>query len=312
MGRWCVSVGRDFSCSQKRTTKYSKDTKGARKTGLPLSGLGYCISEPQRGTARMGVAGVHHALASVATLFSFLGFAGHGNEADADAAMAVDLAVLVTLDEEEFLVPLADGDDEFAARGELVDEGLGDVVGCGGDDDHVEGRFVGPALVAVAMADGDVLVAEVGESLLGFVGEGFDDFDAVDFFADFAEDGRLIAGAGADIECPATGFCLGKLGHEGDDVGLGDGLLVADGEGVVEVGVVTEVVWNEFVTGDLAHGPEDSFVVDISPRKIALDHSPASVGEFWGFPLEGHNEFDRRLPGGHSLRGGFAFLGPAG
>ena len=44
-----------------------------------------------------------------------------------------------------------------AAGGELLDQGRRHVIGGGGQDDHVERRVLGPAAVAVAGADGEVL-----------------------------------------------------------------------------------------------------------------------------------------------------------
>ncbi len=101
---------------------------------------------------------------------------------------------------------LADGDHHDAAGGELLEQRRRDLAGGTGDDDGVEGGFLGPAVEAVGDAGVDGGVTEAGEAGGGGFGEGFDDFDGVDVGGEVGEDGGLIARAGADLEDFGGGF----------------------------------------------------------------------------------------------------------
>lgn len=103
-------------------------------------------------------------------------------------------------------------------------------------------------------------------------GEGFDDFDGVEAGLEVGEDGGLIAGAGADFEDARAGEDVEQLGHGGDDVGLRDGLGVADGEGAVLVGEPAEGLGEEEVTRDGAEGGEDAGVFDAAALDLGLHH----------------------------------------
>src|SRR5215203_1581666 len=96
-------------------------------------------------------------------LFPPLGLARHGDEAHGEDVAAVEAAVLAPGQDDEVLEGPAHGDDQLAAHLELPEQRLGDLGGCGGDDDAVERGGVGPALVAVADAQVDVAVAQPGQ-----------------------------------------------------------------------------------------------------------------------------------------------------
>jgi len=123
----------------------------------------------------------------------------------------------------------ADGDDHTAADFELLNQGLGDVVGGGGDNDGVEGSLFFPAEVAVGVADCDVVVANFVEGDRCVIGQGGDDLDGVDLVDEAGKYRGLIAGSGANLEDSIFSGDTEGFGHEGDDVGLGNGLAIADG-----------------------------------------------------------------------------------
>ena len=131
------------------------------------------------------------------------------------------------------LIP--DRDHHTSAGLELVEEGLGYMIGRGGDDDGVEGGVFEPSLIAVADAHVDVFVAEFAEQFLGALAEGGYDFDCVNLFDDLGQDGGLVAGTGTDFEDDVVGVGMENFGHRGDDIGLGDGLVVSDGLGMIDI-----------------------------------------------------------------------------
>lgn len=120
--------------------------------------------------------------------------AGEGYEADWEEFVLGEFAVFL-FDEQQVLNVFlrADGDNHAAAVPELFDEHGGDCFSAGGDHDGVERCFFRPAVIAVAVADVDIAVAQFGEALLCFKGEWFDDFDRIDLIDDFGEDGGLVA-----------------------------------------------------------------------------------------------------------------------
>jgi hypothetical protein len=90
------------------------------------------------------------------------------------------------------------------------------------------------------------------------------------------EDGRLVSRARPhlqDLLPPRQGELLR---HEGDHVGLGDRLAVADGEGVVVVGEGPGRRGNETMPGDLGEGAEHAPVANPPALELGLDH-PAAV-----------------------------------
>ena len=146
--------------------------------------------------------------------------------------------VAVADDFDEHLVVLGtDGEDGDAALFELVHEkGLGHLGRAGGDEDAVEGGGLFPTEGAVGVVEVDVAAAEVHEAFPGGVEQGFDALDGVDFGGELGEDGGLVTASGADLEHAVFGVQIEPGGHEGDDVGLADGLAVTDGGGAVAVG----------------------------------------------------------------------------
>ena len=69
---------------------------------------------------------------------------------------------------------------------------------------------------------------------------------------------RRIARAGADLEHPVAGRDLGRLDHQGDDIGLRDGLVRLDRQRRILIGVAGELRRHERLARHLAHRREQA------------------------------------------------------
>ena len=177
----------------------------------------------------------------------------------------------------------ADGCDEDSGVVELIEERAGDLGDAGGEDDAVKGAVFGPSGAAVADAEVDIVISQSGQDGLGGFGEFVDSLDGADVSGQGGQEGGLVAASGADFE---DGFvaCEGEgLGHEGDDVGLTDGLAHADGEGVVGVGLVGVGRRDEGFAREAGDGVQAARVGDVAGAQMALNHRFAVGGHFFGF-----------------------------
>ena len=168
---------------------------------------------------------------------------------------AGDGAVLPLLDEQELLGEegAAHRDHHAPARLELGDERWRHVA-CGRrDHDDVEGRMLGPAVITVAGPHGHVVVAERVEPVGGARRERRHDLHRVDLGHELGQHRRLIARPGAELERHVVGLRLQQIGHQRDDIGLRDGLAVADGERPVQVAEVLQIGRHEEVTRHPPH-----------------------------------------------------------
>ena len=102
-------------------------------------------------------------------------------------------------------------------------------------------------MVAVAEARTHAAITEARQPTCRLLGERLDDLDGMDVGGKLREHRRLVSGAGADLEGSPTRFDPEQVGHERDDVGLGNGLSVADGQRTVGVSGRPQVVGNELV-----------------------------------------------------------------
>ena len=156
----------------------------------------------------------------------------------------------------------ADGENHASAFSELIEESWWDLRGSGRDDDAIEGRVIGTSCGAVTRDDSCVGVAKFAEKLASGGGELGNAFHRVHLVREFSEDGGLISGAGTDFEHPVFGGDVELFEHVADDVGLRDGLGIADGESFVVVSEAAELVGDEEMPGDLFHRGEDAVIVE--------------------------------------------------
>jgi hypothetical protein len=89
----------------------------------------------------------------------------------------------------------------------------------------------------------------------------------------------LISGAGADFKHGVSGSHLEQLEHEADDIGLRDGLALANGERVVIVGLRLIGLGDELVPGNARHSGQDAFVADAALAKLDFDHADTAIAE---------------------------------
>lgn len=197
--------------------------------------------------------------------------AGHGDETHGEQMAGFEAgAVFLNPDQVLPVAGIADRNDHSAALAELIDEGGGNPVWGARDDDGVVGSGFRPAQEAIGAMDGDVANAEAAQGGAGGSGELRDDFDGVDLVDEPSEHGGLVTGAGSDFEHAVGGPWVERLGHEGDDEGLGDGLMEPDGQGVIGVRLGEEVRRDEFMAWDGGHGAEHEGMCDAAVGGLQL------------------------------------------
>ena len=89
------------------------------------------------------------------------------------------------------------------------------------------------------------------------------------------EDGRLISRAGSYFEHAVVGRERQVFRHEGDNVGLADGLSAADGDRAVVVGVSPEFRREEVLARDAQQGVENRSGMDAASPNLVVDHPSA-------------------------------------
>jgi len=148
----------------------------------------------------------------------------------------------------------------------------------GGDKDGVERSVGWETECAVAGNYLDIGVAERGENGTRVGGQGGVTFNRENLCGKFAEEGSNVSGTGTDFEDSVGRGELEGFQHDGDDVGLRNGLAVADGQRVVVVGFGAEGLGNEFVAGNAEDGVEDARVGEAAGAELGVDHELAGGG----------------------------------
>ncbi len=87
-----------------------------------------------------------------------------------------------------------------------------------------------PSSGAVTMQDMNVVVAEFGQRRRGLVRELAETLDRVNIGRDLRQYRGGVTGTGADLEHFLAALEHQGFRHEGDDIGLGNGLLAGDRE----------------------------------------------------------------------------------
>ena len=134
------------------------------------------------------------------------------------------------------------------------------------------GARVRPPCVPVTGAHRDVRVAKRFQSLFSVPRERLDDLDCVHMRDKLRQHGRLISRAGSDFEHAIAAGWPRQLGHQRDDVGLGNGLLVTDRKRSVVVCLWLKIRKHEEMTGDLAHRRQHARVAHVARRNLLGDH----------------------------------------
>ena len=89
------------------------------------------------------------------------------------------------------------------------------------------------------------------------------------------QNGALVAAAGADFQHLFMALQCQGLGHEGDDIGLGDGLPFADGQRKIAVCLTLQGILDKGIPGHRGHGVQDALVGDAPGNKLLPYHSGA-------------------------------------
>ncbi len=168
--------------------------------------------------------------------------------------------------------PVSDRHHEDPVVRKLVPEDRGNGGGRRADQDPVEGRLLGPTRAPVSDADGDVAVAEVrdgverGSRELGYP------LHRENLSAELRKHRGLVPAARADLEHPLGPAQRQRLGHEANHVGLGDGLVMTDGQGTVLIGLGPGPRGNEGLPRHPAHGVQHPVVNDVPGPELQPDH----------------------------------------
>ena len=101
---------------------------------------------------------------------------------------------------EQLLVMASHGNDHLATGSKLIDQGLRNMIRGGGHNNEVKRSLIGPTSIAVAVAHGNILIAQFTESLASRLGQWLNNLNAVHLFAEHRQHGRLITRARSDIQ----------------------------------------------------------------------------------------------------------------
>src|SRR5208283_4179806 len=198
-----------------------------------------------------------------------------GNEANGVTERNDGMAVLHA-DEVELLgLGRTDRDDQASTLAELGDQSGWDIRSGGGDEDGVEGGLGGKTESAVASKYVNIAIPERGDDGASVGCEGGMTLDGKNLCREFREESGDVAGAGTDLQDDIGGRELQILEHDSDDVGLGNGLLVTDGQRVVFIGFGAIGFGNEGFTGNAKHGVEHARVGDAAGAELGVDHALA-------------------------------------
>jgi CRP-like cAMP-binding protein len=166
----------------------------------------------------------------------------------------------------------------MADRVRRTNERLGHAFGRARDDDLVERRRIGPALVTVAAARMNVHVPQFLEGRFSPRGERLDDLDRVYFLDQPAEHGGLVTAAGANLQDLVGRLECQLLRHLRYDERRRDRLAVADRKRAVGVRGVAHFLGHELLARHLAHCRQHTLVLDAAGAQLALDHLLALLG----------------------------------
>ena len=111
----------------------------------------------------------------------------------------------------------------------------------------------------------DIRVTKPFQVGLGALGERLDDFDGINLRHKLGEHRGLVTRTGPDFQHAVRRLGIQLFGHEGNDVRLGNGLAITDGQGAVLVSPGLEFRRDEFVAGNLAQGGQHARVGDATP-----------------------------------------------
>ncbi len=207
-------------------------------------------------------------------------FADERHESDPAEVLLLECRGVDARDlQQPLLLRGADGYDEMAAEVELLLERMRYLGTSGSDQYGGERSSLGPAGRAVADTHIDIAVTELGKSSPGDLGEAGMALDRIDMCRDPAQHRRRITGSGPDFEHRIARLDFGAFDHQRHDIGLRDGLAMADREGRILIGEFLEARIDECLPRDDAHRLDDVSVPYPPSREMRRDHPFAGAGK---------------------------------
>ncbi len=167
---------------------------------------------------------------------------------------------------------LAYRNDEPAANRQLLEQRLGHLRTAGCHDDHVVGSMLGPAKSAVAMKNLDFRVPLTLQTSRCQLGQLLVPLDGIDLANHFREHRCRVSGAGPYLQGAAAGARLDALDHEGDDIGLRNGLVGLDRQRRILVRELGEFVGEKSLARDTSHRFEHRWIAHSARGNLIADH----------------------------------------
>jgi len=166
-----------------------------------------------------------------------------------------------------------DREDEPPTAGQLFTKYERDFLRSAGTENGIEAslRFW-PGQKPVSLDEADIVEAKPSEV---FSSEGHEralQFHGADFPGEDGKNGRLIAAAGADLEHPLTPLQGEQFAHAGHHVRLGNRLIAPNGQGVILIRTLAEIVRNKLVTRKLRHRLENALILNTTTHELLSDH----------------------------------------
>ena len=165
-----------------------------------------------------------------------------------------------------------------AVFAKLVYERLWYIHRHGGDDYGVVRGVRRPSCASVTVFDLHSAVAKTLESLSRRVGEIGPDLDTEDLRCAFDENRCLITRPCANLENPLVAPKAQGLGHDGNDVGLRDGLIKAYRQRPILVGPGAPSLGDEPVARNACHCGQDARILHTPQPNLGIHHAAAGSG----------------------------------
>ncbi len=148
--------------------------------------------------------------------------------------------------------------------------------------------MLGPALGAVAHCDVHVAIFQTMQRGFGRGCECRVAFHRIHLSREHREQCGYVARAGANFEDAVTVFESEVLEHRSNDIWLRDGLIFADRQRVIFVGLLAEGLRDELVARHLAHRFEHARVANSAIRELHANHGFALALGRIALEGEGH------------------------
>jgi len=146
-------------------------------------------------------------------------------------------------------------------------------------EDDLERRCFGPAQRAIAGTHFDIGITQARQSLPCGFRQAFVPFYRINFVCHARKDGRGISATGANFQHAVVWLDLGFRNHQGDDKGLGDGLVFLDGQRHIIVGKFLQVLGNEHLARRAGHGVQQALIADAAMHDLPLYHEATTFGQ---------------------------------